>query len=444
MSTDSSDGDDAVPAPDPTLCGLGAGVADGGEGFPDTASGTHLVLYQTEDGAVDLRWRIAPVDIAHARAAFGGADSHAVLRLYHLGGRGDDRLMAHADLGSDTNAEGGVAHYAGGDTQGLLRAEIGLASADGGWLLVARSNALPAAAPVAGPFQRAHAPAPAAPPTVAALAGTAPRGAPSVAGPTAPAAVPAAPEQLRPGSEQPASQRSEPPRPAPQLPEPQIPAPPRPEPLRLTPEFPLVQPVLSALAAAGAAPGGLDAPPQTPAGDPARDAAAGAAAGAGTSPGAPAAAGLPVGAGGGNDASLGPALPLGRADGQPPPEPPPGGVVPRLTQRPPRTSPGAPGQPAAAADGRSQQQAQPAPGSGPVRPAAGEATLVAELVVHGSAPPHTLLDLGGHTYRVGPGGRFELRIPIRERDVILRVLATLPRLPVAGRPDAELQDAAPE
>jgi hypothetical protein len=71
-----------------------------------------------------------------------------------------------------------------------------------------------------------------------------------------------------------------------------------------------------------------------------------------------------------------------------------------------------------------------------VHGAAGEATLSAELVVHGSAPPNTVLDLGGHAYRVGPGGRFLLRIPIREREVIMRVLATLPWLPVTARPDA--------
>jgi hypothetical protein len=76
-----------------------------------------------------------------------------------------------------------------------------------------------------------------------------------------------------------------------------------------------------------------------------------------------------------------------------------------------------------------------------VCPAAGEATLSAELLVQGSAPPNTLLDLGGHAYRVGPGGRFLLRIPIREREIIMRVLASLPRLPVVARGDAPKDDA---
>ncbi len=418
MSIEPGDRDDAAPGPDPTLSGLGLGPGAGPGGFPNTAAGTHLVLYQTEDGAVDLRWRIDPADIAHARAAFGGADAHAVLRLYHIGGQGEDRLMADADLGSDADAEGGLAHYAGAAGQGFLQAEIGLASADGGWLLVARSNSLPAAKPVGTDRFRELAPAPEAPPAVAALTDAQRAGAD-----IAPAAT---------GSESTA----------------EVPVPP----LHLEPEFPLVEPELSALATTGVAPGRAAAalPAQRPDGGPSP--AAGAAASAGAAPGihtdnrtATGTRGpLSPAAARGIDASLGPANYAagreGRADGQPPPEPPPGGVVPRLTQRPLRS----PGQPDPPPEPGSRQRAQPVPGSGPMRPAVGEATLAAELVVHGSAPPNTLLDLGGHTYRVGPGGRFQLRIPIREREVIMRVLATLPRLPVAGRDDGEAHGASAE
>lgn len=411
MSIEPADHEDPVLGPDPTLSGLGPGPADGAGGFPNTASGTHLVLYQTEDGAVDLRWHLDPADIAHARAAFGGADAHAVLRLYHLDGHGEDRLMADADLGSDTDAEGGLAHYAGAAAQGLLQAEIGLASAEGGWLLIARSNGLPAAAPVGAAVLRGRAPAPAASPAAADSESADAQTAPAATGSGSAAEVPGTP-------------------------------------LRLEPEFPLVEPELSALAATTVAPGEAyaAAPAEKPDSDPASAAAAAAGmhadkrAAIGTGPPAgPAAAAV-----GGIDASLGPAgyaaRPPGLAAGQSPPQPPPGGVVPRLTQRPPRT----PGQPDPPPEQGPWQQAPPMPGSGPIRPAAGEATLTAELVVHGSAPPNTLLDLGGHAYRVGPGGRFQLRIPIREREVIMRVLATLPRLPVAGRADGEAHGASAE
>ncbi len=391
---DPGDGHDVVAAPDPTLSGLGAEPAAGTQGFPDTTAGTHLVLYQTKDGAVDLRWRIHPADIAHARAAFGGAGAQAVLRLYHRGAVGDDRLIADADLGSDTDAEQGLGHYGGSHADGVLRAEIGLANAQGGWLLVARSNALPAAAPVGAAFLREQAPAQGAPP---AAAGS-PDGAPATvaaAGSPGTARTPGAPEPLRPP---PPAQESLPP-----------------EAFHLAPEFPLVEPEPSGLAATGVAPGRLQvqARVQTP--------------GTGSAPGA---------------------QPPRGADGRRLPEAPAGGVVPRLAQRPPPRPP--PNLPPDLPQGPARQETQagsqglpaPAPGSGALRPAAREATLTAELLVHGSAPPHTLLDLGGHAHRVGPGGRLQLRIPIREQEVILGVLASLPRLPVADRTDGEWQGAS--
>jgi hypothetical protein len=373
-----------VPAVDPSLAP--GGDADGS--FPDTAAGTRLVLYQTEDGAVDLRWRIDPADIAYARAAFGGAEAHAVLRLHRIGAGGEDRVMANADLGSDADATGGLAHYAGSDADGLLQAEIGLASEGGGWLLIARSNGLPAAAQVGARFLYEH---PDTPPPARPGGDTG----------AAPAADAAAPDTADPA-----------------------------EPLRLQPEFPLVEPTLSDRAEADLMPEGTD--------DILSEAGVG-----GTSPTggstavrlrAPSAL---VGAGIGRDTSLGAAndaaWPPGAAAAQrPAAEPPPGGVVPRLTHRPHVQAQ------------TSGSSTTPVAGSGPVCPAAGEATLSAELVVHGSAPPNTLLDLGGHAYRVGPGGRFLLRIPIREREVIMRVLATLPRLPVAARAGDGADPPAPD
>ena len=70
-------------------------------------------------------------------------------------------------------------------------------------------------------------------------------------------------------------------------------------------------------------------------------------------------------------------------------------------------------------------------------PADAACTLRAELVVYGSAPPGTVLDLGGHGYQVGSGGRFSLRLPVQDRELILTLLAALPDLPVESR------DAAP-
>lgn len=397
MSTDHSGNDPSATATqlpsDPTLAAPGS---DAGGEFPDTAVGTHLVLYQTEDGAVDLRWHIDPADIAHARAGFGNHPAHPVLRLHRVGSHGDDRLMADADLGADADAEDGHAHYAGGNAVGLLQAEIGLAGDDGGWLLIARSNGLPAAAPVGARFLK---PGRSPTPPEATAAAT-----------PAPAAASAAPSSAPVSEGTAAGDGDEA----------------APSPLRLAPEFPLVEPPLSARARAASQ---AAAQPEPDAGVGVGELAA-----ADSEAGAPlpAVADIPA-LRSGSDPSLGRPAPVtelpGPGAGLPGtrrgPEPPPGGVVPRLTPRPP---------PQATAP-RTAAPAEPVAGSGPLRPQADTATLAAELVVHGSAPPNTLLDLGGHPYRVGPGGRFVLHIPIGDHQVIMRLLAALPQLPVAPRDD---------
>ena len=57
--------------------------------FPNTAQDAHLVLYQSVDGGVELRWHLDPTALSHARGAFGdGPDKPSpVLRLRQLGGR---------------------------------------------------------------------------------------------------------------------------------------------------------------------------------------------------------------------------------------------------------------------------------------------------------------------------------------------------------------------
>jgi len=82
-----------------------------------------------------------------------------------------------------------------------------------------------------------------------------------------------------------------------------------------------------------------------------------------------------------------------------------------------------------------QDDRSPRPGSGPITDQrnANAIGLSAELIISGHAPPGTLLDLGGHPYRVGPGGRFQLRIPVPEHDRIMALLRQLPHLPVDER-----------
>ncbi len=373
-----SPGTAAQVASDPTL--MGPRIRPGSD-FPDTSTGTHLVLYQARDGAVHLRWRIDAAHLAHVRAGFGDTDAHPLLRLHQTDAVGGERLVADVCFATDADAQNGYARYDGSDAVGRLRAEIGLASADGGWLLIARSNGLLAAGRADG--RRL--------PVVSTALATATfaDGAAAI-GAAEPAAAAVSVEKTT-------------------------------EPLHLAPEFPLVEPLPSAPVASaqpaggpGLA-GGLDAGPRT---------------GDGTGQGGPR-SGLSGGAPRRADPSLGSAAGQtrkGHAMGAGPPgaaqapEPPPGGVVPRLeVRRPP--PPAAPALPSPS----------PTAGSGPLRACADGASLRAELVLHGSAPPHTLLDLGGHPYRVGTGGRFVLHVPIGEHQVIMRVLAALPQLPVARR-----------
>jgi len=74
-------------------------------------------------------------------------------------------------------------------------------------------------------------------------------------------------------------------------------------------------------------------------------------------------------------------------------------------------------------------------GSGPILPPRLDqgVELYAELIVRGSAPPGRVLVLGGHRYLVGPGGRFQLRVPVSDPKLIEAALGQLGHLPVSDR-----------
>ncbi|MBB1126204.1 hypothetical protein [Thiospirillum jenense] len=74
-------------------------------------------------------------------------------------------------------------------------------------------------------------------------------------------------------------------------------------------------------------------------------------------------------------------------------------------------------------------------GSGPLSPYPNTTVAVwGHLRIEGQAPPGTQLDLGGHAYQVGAGGRFMFNLPLHERGLIDAMLQLLTQLPVeAGR-----------
>jgi len=83
-----------------------------------------------------------------------------------------------------------------------------------------------------------------------------------------------------------------------------------------------------------------------------------------------------------------------------------------------------------------EDTAAPRGGSGPLRPyplAADEQALWAEVRVEGRAAPGTRIELGGHDYRVGAGGRLTLRFAIADLELIEGLLRQLPPAPVSDR-----------
>jgi len=367
------------------------------DAFPDTVEGPRLVLFQRADGAVELRWRLDPTALAHARAAFpADAEPHAHLVLKALDGGAHP--LADADLDATHLTDTGVARYETPDTEGPLLAEIGLGDAAGGWMLVARSNRLEAVGPVGVDFLRED------------DRRDAPDGA---AGEHEPPAAPAAGAVIGPDRG-----TATPP---------------------LAPDFPLVPPPVRGDGSqpgtpsppAGAAPG--EGPPAAAVVEPDGD-------GTGSIP-PPIGVTVPDPAPATDDPAVrgeassmqveqvvimtdigAAAAEAGDGAGAAPPP-----------------SEAAPQQGESARVGDGDRPA--AGGSGPIvgaRPGEG-LDICAELLVYGSGPPGQLVTLGGHHYRIGPGGRFLLRVPVTDRALIDAMLAQLEHLPVPAR-DADEYD----
>jgi hypothetical protein len=82
-----------------------------------------------------------------------------------------------------------------------------------------------------------------------------------------------------------------------------------------------------------------------------------------------------------------------------------------------------------------QSRASVRGGSGPLAPypAQGGVSIRGELRIFGSARPGSLLDLGGHPFRVGPGGRFSFSVDVDDPELLAALLSRLQRIPVAER-----------
>lgn len=81
------------------------------------------------------------------------------------------------------------------------------------------------------------------------------------------------------------------------------------------------------------------------------------------------------------------------------------------------------------------EDTRPVSGSGPLRSVRDQSRqmLWAKLRIGGQAAPGSLLELGGHPYRVGSGGGFAFDFEIRDPEVMHALLRLLPTLPVVPR-----------
>lgn len=59
-------------------------------------------------------------------------------------------------------------------------------------------------------------------------------------------------------------------------------------------------------------------------------------------------------------------------------------------------------------------------------PATTALVIEAELRIHGWSTPNTEIDLFGHRYRVGPGGRFQLSVKVEDLELVRRALERHP------------------
>lgn len=397
----------------PHLAAVAAQIA---EAFPLVLEHTSLVLLDVDPGHLHAFWTLAPEDLARARAAFpgGGGVPEAVIQLQRLHAGGGAEVLATLPLGGQTQ---GDARFALANDNATYRSEIGLRRGDGGWVLLTRSNQarLPRPVGVAIPVWTGEEPPPA----------------PQSADARPPEAKSSAPEPPRPPSAQAAiggegTPAARPGGPAPSDAELHLPrgpaSPPAaagaqpPEPGTRPARWVLALGSAGGLAQEGPTAGGGEPSPSTPVGPGPESAAAQAAADA-RQPQGPA---QPTGRVEAPWAGPGPAGEGAAALGAPAPT-----GVPAWTQTSVVTVAGS-GPAPVVAEGVPGPAAGPEP-SGPVSSfvlGRGPETPVieAELLVHVSAQPGTLVDLYGRPLRVGPSGRSSLRVPVTDLTLLERLL----------------------
>jgi hypothetical protein len=158
--------------------------------FPLVVRRTGLVLYDVDPRHLQAQWQVTADDLNRARSAFppGAAGVRPVLRLLGLDADGGSKEVAALPQPPAQGPLEGEAVFTVGDQGRRFQAELGLASGDGGWLLLARSDPVEPPRAIARPFLVRQVPAAERPTEPAPI--RAPAAMPPVAGPVPRPAVP--------------------------------------------------------------------------------------------------------------------------------------------------------------------------------------------------------------------------------------------------------------
>jgi hypothetical protein len=356
-------------------------TADLAPHFPGEERGTGVVLYGAARGVLRVQWRVEPDTLEQVVGSFpvGGARPTLVLRLRRLRPDGGSDQLDEVRLAAVARSGSGFREFSVPLDHGRYRAELGLINGDGGWLMLARSNDLDNVAQVG--VDLTH------------LAAAAPRAAVRTT-PPAPIALDTAEAAGEPADQRPTDAR---------------PVPIFPLALRLIAEHTGHSP-----------PGAGSIPPTAP---------------ASPAPVAPLAPGVPTASADAlrDDATLGLTL-NSVAQGLPAPQEmrAPGAdgggadapEYPPLPVRPVFPELLTAAEPAAAESVTYGPIAPLSYGQAPVRTMGVQ--ILAELRISGQAAPGSAIDLFGHPYRVGPGGRFQLVVLVDDPELLRRALALHP------------------
>jgi hypothetical protein len=134
--------------------------------FPSVARRTALVLFEVDPDHLQAQWQLVADELQAARDAFP-ARASAVRPQVRLAGTGPRRDESSAPVYSPEAVSGddfgGTASFRVPERAAEYVAELGVTSAEGGWLLLARSNRVRPPSPVGGAVPPAAAAAPAGP-----------------------------------------------------------------------------------------------------------------------------------------------------------------------------------------------------------------------------------------------------------------------------------------